>query len=87
MTMKKLAFTFTIILLCLVVKAQTPYYYYYLGEKQYLSLDTEYAFLSLKEQRLPDDIQQRGNIKAMELRLEPSPVVGRSVHATSLLTK
>ena len=70
--MKKLIFTFTIILLCLMMKAQTPYYYYYQGEKQYLSLDTEYAFLSLKEQRLPDDIQQRYSVKAMELRSDPS---------------
>jgi len=85
--MKKLVFTFTIILLCLLAKAQTPYYYYHEDGKRYFSLNTEYAFLSLKEQRLPDDIQQRGNIKAMELRLEPSPVVGRSVHATSFLTK
>jgi hypothetical protein len=60
--MKKLSFTIAITLLCLAVKAQTPYYYYYEGEKQYLSLNTEYAFLSLKEQKLPVDIQQRNSI-------------------------
>jgi len=64
--MKKILFTFGIALLCLTAKAQTPYYYYYGGEKQYFSLNTEYAFLSLKEQQLPVDIQQRNDIKTME---------------------
>ena len=39
------------------LQAQTPYYYYYKGEKQYLSLHTEYAFLSLKESSLSDSIR------------------------------
>ena len=55
--MEKLLFTFAFTLLCLAGKSQTPYYYYYEGEKQYLSLNTEYAFLSLNEQQLSADIQ------------------------------
>jgi len=70
--MKKLLFTFTIVLLCLTAKAQTPYYYYHDGEKQYLSLNTGYAFLSLKERKLPLDIQQRSNIKAAGLHSDIS---------------
>ena len=69
--MKKLLFTIGIILLCVVSKSQTPYYYYYEREKQYLSLNTEYAFLSVKEQMLPADIKQR-NIKTTELRSDKS---------------
>ena len=65
--MEKLLFTFAFTLLCFAGKSQTPYYYYYEGEKQYLLLNTEYAFLSLKEQQLPADIQQRTNVKTMEL--------------------
>jgi hypothetical protein len=37
------------LLLCLSfvgLTAQTPYFYYYKGEKQYLELDTRYAFVS-----------------------------------------
>ena len=64
--MKKL-FIFVITLMCLAVKAQTPYYYYSRGEKVYLKLNTEYAYLSLKDAHLPDNIQQRG-IKAAELQ-------------------
>ena len=66
--MKKLSFTFTIILLCLAGKAQTPYHYYnYEGKKKYLSLNTGYAFLSLKEQQIPINILQRHNVVAVEL--------------------
>jgi ABC-type arginine/histidine transport system permease subunit len=58
MVMRKTVFILVITLLHLAGKAQTPYYYYYEGEKRYLSLNTEYAFLSLKDQQLPIDIQQ-----------------------------
>ena len=51
--MKKLFFTLGIILLCIVLNAQTPYYYYSDGKKQYLSLNTEHAFISVSEQQLP----------------------------------
>jgi hypothetical protein len=78
MIMKKLLFIIAITLLCLVVKAQTPYYYYYEGEKQYLSLNTEYAFLSLKEQNLPVDIQQRNTVKIV--RMEVYDLTNRKVH-------
>ena len=64
--MRRLLFAFTITFICLTVKAQTSYYYYYEGEKQYFTLNTEYAFLSLKENQLPTDIQKR-NIKATGL--------------------
>ena len=42
------------------------YFYNHEGEKEFLSLNTEYAFLSVKEQQLPEDIQQRG-VKTNEL--------------------
>ena len=54
--MKKIIFTLGILLLCAVSGAQTPYYYYYEGKKQYLELNTEYAFLSVSEQQLPANI-------------------------------
>ena len=53
--------------LCMVLNAQTPYYYYYEGQKQYLELNTEYAFLSLKEPIIPNDILQR-NITFSDLK-------------------
>jgi hypothetical protein len=56
--MKKLYFTLSIIMLCFVSNAQSPYYYYYEGNKIYLSLNTRYAFLSIKEPSLPDNIKQ-----------------------------
>ena len=64
--MKKLTFTIGLTVFCFIAKSQTPYYYYK-GEKQYLSLDTEHAFLSVKEQQLPDSISQR-TISATALR-------------------
>jgi len=65
--MRKLLFILGIIFLCIVSNAQTPYYYYYEGKKQYLLLNTESAFLSVKEQQLPVDMKQRG-VKVTELR-------------------
>jgi hypothetical protein len=70
--MKRLSLILGIMLLCIVSNAQTPYYFYnYKGERVYLSLNTEYAFLSVKEQQLPVDIQQR-NIRAGELQPDRS---------------
>jgi len=70
--MKKLLLTFGIILLCIVSNAQTPYYFYnYKEQKVFLSLNTQYAFLSLKEQQLPDSIM-RYIIRATELRSDRS---------------
>jgi|GEM_PF-1106415 len=57
--MKKLLFILGISFLCITLNAQTPYYYYSKGQKQYLSLNTEYAFLSLKEPKVPEDILAR----------------------------
>ena len=52
--------------------AQTSYYFYnYEGKKVYLSLNTKYAFLSLKEKQLPVDIQQR-SVKVAELQSDKS---------------
>jgi subtilisin family serine protease len=51
--MKKVSFAFGFVLLSFVLNAQSPYYYYYNGEKQYLTLDTKNVFLSIKEQKLP----------------------------------
>jgi hypothetical protein len=31
------------------LNAQTPYFYYYNGEKQYFELDTRYIFISVTE--------------------------------------
>ena len=64
--MKKILFVSGITLLCIVLNAQTPYYYYYNGERQYLSLNTEYAFLSVKGE-LPADVKLRG-VKATVLQ-------------------
>lgn len=69
--MKNLLLTIKITVLCVALHAQTPYYYYYEGEKQYLELNTEYAFLSLKEHNMPDDILQR-NITYTELKSDNS---------------
>ena len=57
--MKQLLFIFGITLFSIFSNAQTPYYYYYNGKKQYLSLNTEYAFLSVKEPQQPVGIEQR----------------------------
>jgi len=45
---------------------ENPYYFYgYEGKKVYLTLNTEYAYLSVKEPQLSADIMQRG-IKATD---------------------
>jgi subtilisin family serine protease len=69
--MKKLQILLGFTLLCFILNAQTPYYYYYDGKKQYLSLNTKHAFLSLRENKLPADIGQQ-KIKAMELQSDKS---------------
>ena len=57
--MKKLFLIIAIIILCLSIKAQTSYYFYdHEGKKVYLSLNTEYVFLSVKEPQLPDGFAQ-----------------------------
>jgi hypothetical protein len=58
--MKKNLFILKITLLCIALNAQTPHYYHYEGGEQYLTLNTAYAFLSLKEPNIPDDILKRG---------------------------
>jgi len=69
--MRRIKLTFGIIIFCLIAKSQTPYYYYYKGEKQYLTLHTEYAFISVKEQSVPNSIQQR-SIQTTALRSDNS---------------
>lgn len=66
-------FIFTFTILCLVIKAQeSPYYFYnYDGQKVYLSLNTEHAFISTKEKQLPVNIQQLRNTVA-ELQSDKS---------------
>ncbi|MDR0368369.1 MAG: hypothetical protein LBH82_04425 [Bacteroidales bacterium] len=63
--MKKVCIGLLTLLFVAGMKAQkqTPYYYYYKGE----NLHTEYAFLSVKEQQLPDSINKR-NISTSALR-------------------
>ena len=69
--MKRMLFILGIISLSLASYSQTPYYYYYEGKRQYLSLNTEYAFLSVKEQQLPSGIKQR-NIEYTDLKSDKS---------------
>ena len=58
--------------LCFVLNARSPYYFYnYKGEKVFLSLNTRYAFLSVNEQRLPVDVQQR-NVRVGQLQSDMS---------------
>jgi len=57
--MKKTLFILCFMMFCFVLNAETPYYFYnYEGKKVYLSLNTEYIFLSSKEPSLPIDIVQ-----------------------------
>jgi len=69
--MRKIRLSFGIILLCLVAKSQTPYSCYFEGVKVSFTLDTEHAFLSVKNQQLPDSIRQR-NIRATTFRSDNS---------------
>ena len=46
--MKKFYLLELLLFVCMaVLNAQTPYYYYYEGKKQYLELDTKYLFISV----------------------------------------
>jgi len=65
--MRKITLTLGFTLFCFIAKTQTLYYYYYKGEKQYLELSTERAFLSVKEEQMPDSIKKR-NIRTTTLR-------------------
>jgi subtilisin family serine protease len=70
--MKRLQIILGLALLSFVLTAQTPHYFYnHKKERVYLSLNTRYAFLSVREQKLPTDIQQR-NVRAAELRSDNS---------------
>ena len=66
--MKKVSlFLLTATIACIVAQAQSPYYFYDNdGRKVYLKLNTEYAFLSVKEPQLPE---LRG-VMADELRYD-----------------
>ena len=46
---KKYLFGFLLLLLIAGLQAQTPYYYYAGGKKQYLELDTKHIFVSIAE--------------------------------------
>ena len=70
--MKKLLLVFGFVIFGIALNAQTSsYYYYYEGKKQFLSLNTEFAFLSLPEPILPSDILQR-NISYTEFKSDNS---------------
>jgi hypothetical protein len=57
--MKKALFTFAVFLMYLLIRAQTPdYFYNYKGEKEYLLLNTKYAFILLNEPQLPEEFKQ-----------------------------
>jgi len=65
-----------------VVDVENPYYFYdHEGEKVFLSLNTKYAFLSVKEPQLPADIKQRG-IKAEEFLSDGSDKKGQYLGKT-----
>ena len=71
--MKRLLFILGLILLSAILNAQGPYYFYnHKGEKIYLSLNTEYAFLSLKEQKVPVEIQQHSSVRFADFRSDDS---------------
>jgi len=58
--MKKFLFL-GITLLCFVLKAQSPFYFYnHEDEKVYLSLNTQFAFLSVNEPFLPPFFEELG---------------------------
>ncbi len=70
--MKRMLVVLGISFLCIGLNAENSYYFYnYEGKKIYLSLNTEYAFLSLKEQKLPVNIQQH-YVKIAELKSDKS---------------
>ena len=70
--MKKLPLILGIVLLYTVSIAQTPFYFHnYKGERVYLSLNTKYAFLSVRDQQLPTAIQ-RHNVRAVEFQSDRS---------------
>jgi len=51
---------------------ENPYYFYnHEGKKVYLTLNTEYVFLSVNEPKMPAEISKRG-IKASEFRSDNS---------------
>ena len=67
--MKKLLFTLGITLLCTVLNAQSPHFFYnYRGEKVFLSLNTNYAFLSVREQQRPTNMLRQRGIEAGTFR-------------------
>jgi subtilisin family serine protease len=56
--MKKISLLIGFLFVSILVEAQDSHYYYYENEKQYLTLNTEYAFLSLEEVGISDNINQ-----------------------------
>ena len=65
-------------------------YYFFTGEgnKVYLSLNTNYAFLSVREPRLPDEFAQRGiSISAAEFQIERRTDRGRFQSESRFHTK
>ncbi len=52
------------------LKAQTPYFYYYGGERQYLELDTRYIFVSAKNEKVVDKAFTMNNAKLDSFRID-----------------
>jgi hypothetical protein len=53
--MKKIVFIINIVVFStfgMNISAQTPYFYYYKGEKQYLDLDTSHIFISVPNENI-----------------------------------
>jgi len=52
------------------LNAQTPYFYYYGGEKQYFELDTRYIFVSVADESTADKILVSYNAKYTPVRVD-----------------
>jgi subtilisin family serine protease len=52
------------------LNAQTPYFYYYGGERQYLELDTKYVFVSVADENTADRAFTTHNAKYEPLRID-----------------
>jgi subtilisin family serine protease len=52
------------------INAQTPYYYYFQGEKQYLALDTKHIFISASDENTAEKVFALCNVKYEPLRID-----------------
>ena len=50
--------------------AQTPYFYYYEGERQYFDLDTRHVFISVTSEKTLDEVSDFQNVRYEPLRID-----------------